>query len=388
MTDNTWSLRILILLIFSILLLNSCGTGREILAPGDNYDPDLIEQIIITDNSFEIRARNPVDLEFSYVNTDDVDERYKGYSTDAKTTQKNYKVPVSGYDVLYEKSITVYSDNAYKDTLIYFYSGEETVDFLRVDFVDVAQGDGNLIITPEGHAIAIDGGYGTYSPGWAPEQDWNGAGQPLMLNHVREQDIEHFSYLIETHRHSDHWGGLADIMDAGIQYDRYLSPQYTYGYRRGDFLALDSEVSFQIINIGYPPGETGTGVNNTSIVLKIEYGSTEYILTGDAEREVESFLVGSEYDLSANVLKAGHHGSRTSSTSLFMGAVLNQFARVVTLSFGTGNPYGHPHNITRFSRYETFGTNMPGSSYAGDNYHFDVGTIKTYSDGNVIIVQY
>jgi len=200
--------------------------------------------------------------------------------------------------------------------------------------------------------------------------------------------VQHFSFLVETHRHSDHWGGLQDIIDAGIEYDYYLSPQYTMGYQRGDFLDLDSEVSLQILNIGYPPEAIGTGVNNTSIVLKIIYGSTEYLLTGDAEREVELFLVNSGYNLSSNVLKAGHHGSRTSSSSVFLAAVLNQFARVVTLSFGTDNPYGHPHSPSRFNSYETFGTNRPASSYAGSNFHFDIGTIKTYSDGNVVIIKY
>lgn len=375
-------------LIIFLLIMVSCGSNKTLLSPYENYDPDLIASITITDNSFEVISTEPVDLKFTYFNIDEPQERYKGYSTDTKTELKNFSVPISTAEVLYEMSLTVLSQESYKDTLVFFYGQIVDEDFLRIDFVDVAQGDGNLIVTPEGHAIAVDGGYGTYSPGWAPNQDWHGAGQPLMLNHVQEQGVDHFLYLIETHRHSDHWGGLADIMNAGISYTHYLSPQYALGYVRGDYLAIDSEVTFQILNIGYPPDAIGTGVNNTSIVLKVTYGSTEYILTGDAEREVESFLINSDYNLSANVLKAGHHGSRTSSTTMFLSSVLNQFARVVTISYGADNPYGHPHNPSRFSNYQTFGTNRVDSGYAGSNFHFDVGTIKTYSDGNVIIIKY
>ncbi len=377
-----------LLLILLLLSLSSCGSNNHIISPLENYDPYLIEYIKINDNSLELKASDPVDLQFYYFNTENNSERYKGYSTDQKSILKNYSVPVSDTDLLYQMNIIVFSDNAYKDTLVFFYSQDLDEEFLKIDFVDVAQGDGALIRTPEGHSIAVDGGYGTYSPSWAPNQDWHGAGQPLMLDYVREVGIDHFSFLIETHRHSDHWGGLADIINAGIRYDYYLSPQYALGYQRGDYLDLDSDVSFQVLNIGYPPDAIDSGVNNTSIVLRVVYGSTEYILTGDGEREVENFLVNSGYNLSANVLKAGHHGSQTSSTTLFLGRVLNQFARIVILSFGTDNPYGHPHNPSRFKYYQTFGTNLPSSSYAGSNYHFDIGSIKTYSDGNVIIVKY
>src|SRR5690554_5814589 len=371
-----------------LLFLISCGSDSSVLSPEDNYDPYLIEEMQINGNTLKLVAAKPVDMQFTYYNVEDSEERYKGFSTDCRSENKVFTLPVNGSNLYYEIEIMVISNVSHKDTLLYFYSSENDTDFLRVDFVDVAQGDGHLIRTPEGHAIAVDGGYGTYSPGWAPEQEWNGAGQPLMLNYVQNEDVQHFSFLVETHRHSDHWGGLQDIIDAGIEYDYYLSPQYTMGYQRGDFLDLDSEVSLQILNIGYPPEAIGTGVNNTSIVLKIIYGSTEYLLTGDAEREVELFLVNSGYNLSSNVLKAGHHGSRTSSSSVFLAAVLNQFARVVTLSFGTDNPYGHPHSPSRFNSYETFGTTRPASSYAGSNFHFDIGTIKTYSDGNVVIIKY
>ncbi|MBW6515961.1 MAG: MBL fold metallo-hydrolase [Candidatus Cloacimonetes bacterium] len=376
------------LVLLSFFIITSCGSNNSFLSPSANYDPYLIDYINIHNNSFEVKTTDPVDLKFTYFNTYDNKERYIGYTTDSKTGIKTYTVPISSAGILYSMEIIVYSEVAYKDTLVYFYSQAVDDEFLRIDFVDVAQGDGALIRTPEGHAIAVDGGYGTFSPSWAPNHDWNGAGEPLMLNYVQSVGVDHFSYMIETHRHSDHWGGLADIINDGIGYDYYLSPLYALGYYRGDYLDLDSAVSFQILNIGYPPNDAGSGTNNTSIVLKVTYGSTEYILTGDAEREVEFFLVNSGYNLSANVLKVGHHGSNTSSTNVFLGSVLNQFAKIATISFGTDNPYDHPRNLVRFKNYQTFGTNIPSLSYAGSNYHFDVGTIKTFSDGNVIIVKY
>jgi len=255
--------------------------------------------------------------------------------------------------------------------------------------VDVKQADAILITTPEGQHLAVDGGYGSRIPSFAnPGSNWHGGGVPIMLNFVLERGISHFSYLIETHNHMDHWGGIADIKNYGISYDYNLKPDNTYGIFAGNYLNIASAVSFRILNIGYPPGVPQTNENNRSIVIRVEYGDFAYLLTGDAEEEVEYQLLVENMDLSADVLKAGHHGSMTSSRPQFLSKVLDRKNKLVILSFGTGNPYGLPHQVNRFSPYDVYGTGYPSQIWTGDNYNFNCGHIETYTDGNILIVSY
>ena len=90
----------------------------------------------------------------------------------------------------------------------------------------------------------------------------------------------------------------------------------------------------------------GSDTNNTSIVLKITYGSTAFLFTGDAEREVEQAILNRGADLSATVLKVGHHGSDTSTTYPFLREIMPEYA---IISVGEGNSYGHPtdNNLSR-----------------------------------------
>ncbi len=370
------------------LLIISCGDGNKLKPLTVVLDKTLIESIKVIENRIEIEAKDIVDVKFFYRNRDNLDEYYRGYSTDGKTLTKVFALPTQEIDDLYEIYLTAYGEQSYKDTLIYFYSADVDYEFLRVDFVDVRQGDGAYIRTPEGLSIAIDGGYGARIPSFSKGEYWNGNKEPLMLNYVSNENIDDFEYLIESHNHTDHWGGLEDIINDGYPYQNYLSPDYQLGYSNGDFLSIASQVDFQILNIGYPPTAQNTGANNTSIVLKITYKNTRYLFTGDAEKEVEKHLLATDFDLSADVLKVGHHGSTTSSNSDFLREVFKKFAKVAVMSFGTDNPYGHPHSLVRFSNYDVYGTNIPSGTYSGSNYRFGIGDIRTFTDGFALIVRY
>jgi beta-lactamase superfamily II metal-dependent hydrolase len=348
----------------------------------------LINDLLIHNNRFFMSTNEPVNLTLSYRRDNFTGLRYKAYSAAVKRSYVDFPLPVESGGYYYEMALRVETAAAVHDTMLTFLAADNQYPMLRVDFIDVRQGDGVLIQTPEGQAIAIDGGYGSRVPGFSSPSYWNGAGYPFMLNYVLNEDIGHFRYLIETHNHMDHWGGLADIRNHGIEYDFYLSPDEPLGFETGDFLSVDSAVSFEILNIDLPPGVSSGSENDRSVVLRVEYGEVAYLFTGDIEASVESYLVNNDFHLSADVLKAGHHGSRTSSNGYFLEAVLDRYARIVTLSFGTGNPYNHPHDVHRFADYEVFGTNQPSESYQGDNFHFNVGDIKTYTDGYIIIVGY
>ena len=112
--------------------------------------------------------------------------------------------------------------------------------------------------------------------------------------------------------------------------------------------------------------------NDTSIVVRIEYGNTSFLFTGDAEWEPEHDMVASGYDLSATLLKVGHHGSDTSTSYVFLREVMPKYA---VISVGQGNSYGHPCEDT-LSRLKDAGATI---------YRTDLqGTIICYSDGNTL----
>ena len=95
-----------------------------------------------------------------------------------------------------------------------------------------------------------------------------------------------------------------------------------------------------VLEILGPDGYSGDNLNNYSIISKLTFGETSFLFTGDAEEEIESSLVSSGKDLSCTVLNAGHHGSSTSNTSLFLKSASPEYAAI---SCGYNNDYGHPH---------------------------------------------
>ena len=330
----------------------------------------------------------PVNLNFSYRRDNNTGKTYRGHSAQSKRTYIDIPLPVETAGYYYQMNLQIESDTVSKDTLLTFLATGSQYDLLRVDFVDVRQGDGALIQTPEGQAIAIDGGYGSRVPSFSSPSYWNGAGYPFMLNYVISENIPRFRFLVETHNHMDHWGGLADIRDHPIPYDYYLSPDNTYGYVVGTYLDVNSAVRFRILNIDFPEGISSTNENNRSIVLRIEYGEIAYLFTGDVEAVIENYLLTTDLNLSADVLKVAHHGSQSSSRQAFLEAVFDRYARIGVISFGTGNPYNHPHDLERFASYEIYGTGQPSDSYQSDSFYFNAGNIQTYSDGYIIIVSY
>ena len=117
--------------------------------------------------------------------------------------------------------------------------------------------------------------------------------------------------------------------------------------------------------------------NNTSLVLRIDYGNTSFLLTGDMENTAETDLVNSGANLKADVLQVGHHGSSTSTGYLFLNAVLPEMG---VISCGTGNKYGHPHeetlSILRDAKVDVYRTDRQGTSTAQQAYNGNVNSKK------------
>jgi len=247
----------------------------------------------------------------------------------------------------------------------------QSVDgLLEVHFIDVGQGDSIFIRAADGSTALIDGG------------SQNG----LALAYLRTASVTRLNAVILTHPHADHVGGLVDVLKtlqvdnvwtSGASnttsiYERFLD---TIAARKipyheaatGDQIAFGS-LAFDVL---YGRGNS-SNLNDTSLVLKLQYSNVSFLFTGDAEIPTESILLDTKRDqLGATVLKVGHHGSSTSSSTAFLQVVRPS---VAVYSAGAGNQYGHPNSGT-ISRLTTIGATI----YGTDQY----GTITIKTDGTI-----
>ncbi len=244
---------------------------------------------------------------------------------------------------------------------------------LTVRFLDVGQADAALIEC-DGHYMLIDGG--------------NKEDSSLVYTVLKESGVERLDLLVGTHAHEDHVGGLAGALNCAAA-ERILCPVTEYDSEAfADFkkYAEQNGPGITVPSVGdrYPLGSAevtvlglnaGESVNDTSIVLKIQHGEVSFLFTGDAEREAEQVLLASGADLSATVLKVGHHGSDSSTTYPFLREVMPQYA---VLSVGEGNTYGHPTEDT-LSRLRDADVKV---------YRTDLqGEIRCTSDGREVVFE-
>ena len=220
---------------------------------------------------------------------------------------------------------------------------------LTIAFIDVGQGDSILVILPNTKTLLIDGG------------EREGSGE--VLSTLQEYGLSHIDVVVATHPHADHIGGLVDVirnvdvgevLDSGQvhttqTFEDFLDAMETKqvpleSVRQGNSIDLDPTVKIDVLN---PPASLLEGADNeeefndNSVVLKLTYGGFSALLTGDMEEGNEARLVSENTTaLDADVLKVGHHGSRTSSSMPFLNAITPE---VVIISLGAGNTYGHPH---------------------------------------------
>ena len=240
-----------------------------------------------------------------------------------------------------------------------------------IHFIDVGQADCAL--------VACDGAYMLIDGGNAEDSD-------LVFSYLKKHGVEHLDYMVASHAHEDHIGGLSGAAYAATV-GTALSP-VTEGSTKV-FKNLVKSLAQQNVNLTVPsPGDTfvlGSAQveilgpmeeyddpNDTSIVLRIQYGSTSFLFTGDMETAAEADLVESGARLSATVLKVGHHGSDSSTSYRFLREVLPDYA---VISVGSGNKYGHPTEAV-LSRLEDAETTV---------YRTDLqGTIIAESDGTSV----
>lgn len=234
-----------------------------------------------------------------------------------------------------------------------------------VHFIDVGQGDAELIMTSDGKTVLIDSG--------TPES------RTVLTGYLKEQGVKKIDYFVLTHPHADHIGGAAAVLDAFDVVNVIMTdaPTTTSTYKKvlqkideKDFGVIFAEAGKEYslgeakITILGPVSDYSDDLNNTSIVLRLTYGRTVFMFTGDAEKKAEQDML-TKFPASyfrADVLKLGHHGSSNSTSDGWFFAVSPEY---VVISCGRNNDYGHPHreilsllkkNGTTYFRTDTDGS--------------------------------
>jgi competence protein ComEC len=224
---------------------------------------------------------------------------------------------------------------------------------LDVLFFDVGQGDAALLALPNGRHVLVDAGL---------RNPYTDQGSRTILPHLRFAGIDRLDAVVITHPHADHLGGLptllreidvAQVVHSGHNYSSELYAETrglveARGVRSrivaaGDTLALDPSVHLQVLGPVAAP-HPDDEANHGSVVLRVTYGDTSFLLTGDAEAAAEADLTTYYGELLASdAVKVGHHGSRTSSTPAFVERVAGEGTVYAVVSVARRNVYGLPN---------------------------------------------
>ena len=251
----------------------------------------------------------------------------------------------------------------------------------EMHFIDVGQAL-SVLVECDGQFMLYDGG--------------NVDDGSLVVSYLQKQGVEELQYVFCSHAHEDHVGGLAAAL-------AYFPANHVYGpvteastkcfqnfvkYTQQQGLQVEVPAvgttwalgSATVTLLG--PVAQYSDTNDTSLVLRIDYGSTSFLLTGDMEKTAETDLVNSGANLKADVLQVGHHGSSTSTGYVFLNAVLPEMA---VISCGVDNKYGHPHeetlSILRDAGVDLYRTDLQGTITIGsDGQNYTVGTEQFVPD--------
>ncbi|MDY3928659.1 MAG: stalk domain-containing protein [Clostridia bacterium] len=265
-------------------------------------------------------------------------------------------------------------DNS-KRTVVIFTDNTKEGGTLEVHFIDVGQAD-SALLKCGGKTMLIDGG--------------NAADSNTVVAYLKKNDVDYLDYMVCTHAHEDHVGGLSgplSVMDVGTIYAP-VTEESTKAYLNFKNKAEQKNIEMvhpscgEVFYLGDgkveilgPVSENTNNLNDTSIVMKVSYGENSFLFTGDAEKNEEWDIINKDYDLKSDVLKVGHHGSENSSSYLFLREIMPKYS---IISVGKDNKYSHPSE-TLLSRLRDIGSKVYRTDMQGD--------IIAVSDGKNIIIK-
>lgn len=216
-------------------------------------------------------------------------------------------------------------------------------DYLVVHYFDVGQGDSTLIQV-NGKNMIIDSGSRT--------------AENKIIKYLNNLNIKKIDYLISTHPHEDHIGNMDEIIDL-FEIEKFYAPKVTTNttsfekmikaLKRKNLKINILKDGTSSIDLGkntkvyvFSPKENlkDDNLNNYSPIIKIQFKDTSFLFTGDAEKENINYVLSKNYPIDSDVLKLGHHGSKTSTTKEFLEKVTPY---ITIASLGENNSYGHPH---------------------------------------------
>jgi competence protein ComEC len=240
---------------------------------------------------------------------------------------------------------------------------------LRIDFLDVGQGDSALVTMPDGTTLLVDGGgraqFRQSKRGESEdeetepfERDARSIGEAVVSEYLWWRGLDRVDYILATHADADHIDGLNAIANnfhvrAGLvgrapaddpEFAQFAATARKQGVPislvgRGDVLHFGA-VEVEVLWPTRTQDLSAASRNNDSVVLRLRFCNRVFLMTGDIEKEAETALTNTQDDLGCDVLKVAHHGSHTSSTETFVSATHPAYA---IISVGLASPFGHPH---------------------------------------------
>ena len=255
-----------------------------------------------------------------------------------------------------------------------------SVEECRVHFIDVGQGDCELIECG-GKYMLIDAGENGH--------------ETEVLNYLHALGVKKLEYVVASHQHTDHIGGLPEVLEE-FDAENIIMPRLTKeqtptnstykaflnAVKNSGAKVIEAKVnaSYQLGGASFcvlgPVTEDAEDINNMSAVIRLDYGKNSFLFTGDAETEEELEILNNNASLDCDVLKAGHHGSGTSSHKKFLEAVTPE---ICIIPVGADNDYGHPHDnaLKRIGKH------------TDEIYRTDIcGDIVVSADGKELSVSY
>lgn len=245
---------------------------------------------------------------------------------------------------------------------------DKNVDNLVIHYIDVGQGDATFIELPNNETMLIDAGEKEY--------------EDKVLNYIEDLKYKKVDYVIGTHPHSDHIGGLKNIIDnleiGKVYLPKASNTSKTYinllksisnkglkvtTAKAGETVIDSDNLSVKILA---PNSSNYSSLNDYSIVLRIVYKNRSFIFMADAEVLSENEILNSGFEVKSDVIKVGHHGSNTSSGVKFLNKVMPSYA---IISVGVDNSYYHPHPSI-LKRYKKLGSKV----------------YRTDEEGNIILI--